>query len=136
MEGKLRPTSPLQGTCLVSCRSSMEATYYETFNNCSLERRNTHATCVSVFVALRKDKHLKRSGIDRYEAHEGASQSGKDSRVVVGSTGSHCFAAHCASPWSGHILFLGLIFLSSKIKDLRDLLPSLPFHDSNSRGGR
>ena len=50
----------------------------------------------------------------------------------LSGTGSPCFAAKCVSPWSGHI-FLGLSFLSSKIKDLKDL-SSLTFHDLNSRG--
>lgn len=48
-------------------------------------------------------------------------------RVAVG-TGSPSFAANGVSPRSGHI-FLGLSFLSRKIKDLQDL-SSLKVHDS------
>lgn len=58
-------------------------------------------------------------------------------RTPVWLLGVGCpsFPANCVSPWSSRTISLGPSFLSSKLKDLRDL-PSLTFHDSNSRGGR
>lgn len=76
-ESKLRPKGTPQFTCPVfSCSLSSEGTYYEMFDDSSPNRRNTHATCVTVFAAQRKDENLKRSGMERYEAHKGESQSG------------------------------------------------------------
>lgn len=70
-----------------------------------------HATCVSVFVILRKGKDLKRSGMDRYEAHKGESQSGKDVRVAAGSRGvliwwptAHPLGQVISSPWASFSL--------------------------------
>ena len=69
------------------------------------------------------------------EAHKGDSQRGRDARVAVGSRESW-FPCQLCIPRSSHIIFPGLSFLSSKLKDLRDRLPTLTFHGSNSRGGR
>lgn len=53
-------------------------------------------------------------------------------REWLSGVGNPSFAAKCVSPWSGHI-FLGLSFLSSKIKGLQGLSTQIS-HDSNLRG--
>lgn len=53
------------------------------FDDSSPDRRNTHATCAAVFAAQRQDENLKRSGMERYEARKGESQSGRREQGVL-----------------------------------------------------
>lgn len=68
-------------------------------------------------------RELSSREVEGQQAWQAASQSGRDAGAADPSW-SLSFAANCVWPWSAHIIFLGPICPSSKIKALYSVTPT------------